>query len=152
MENLVYILKLQKKYNGIYFIKKSLCQNSFRKLLGVFIILLIVSSIIAIFIAKKQNNIYILSCPGIIIFLSLCYIFKLIDKDHMKSINQPLTTKFLNPKYLVFRIQAIKETLQKDNCYNENFLNQTLEECDRYLILEANGTSFILRTLKNQIQ
>ena len=30
-------------------------------------------------------------------------------------------------------------------CYNESFLNKIINECDTYLILEPNKTSFILK-------
>lgn len=143
MENLVYVLKLLRRFNGIYFIKKSLFLNNFRKTLGLFIIVLFTSLIITI--VKERNNFYMLWCIGITSFLSICLIFNLIDKDHKNSINLPLTMKFLKHDYLIFRIQAIKETLQKENRYNEIFLNKALEECDQYLILEANGVSFILK-------
>jgi hypothetical protein len=108
-------------------------------------ILVTVLSFIIILIAKEQNNFYVLSSLTLIIFFQIFLVLKLIDKDHNQSINQPLTMKFLNRDYLIFRIQAIKETLQKEGRYNENFLNITLEECERYLILEANGVSFILK-------
>lgn len=145
MENMVYILKLLNKYNCIYFVKKSLCKNNFRKVISLFIMLLLVLLTIIPFMWNKPNSFYMVLGFALAVFFSLFLVFRLIDKDYKKTINQPLTMKFLKGNYLIFRIQAIKETLQKEGHYNEIFLNKTLEECDRYLILEENGTSFILK-------
>ncbi len=141
MENLVYILKLFKKYNWFYFIKISLCKNIFRNLLGVGVCLLLILSMLAAFYGPLIYSLLLFISFGLLSII----IFKLIDKDHESTIKQPLTMEFLKHNYLILRIHAIKETLQKENRYNEHFLNKTIEECDTYLILEANNTSFILK-------
>lgn len=145
MENLVYVLKLMKKYNWYYFIKNALRKNTARKILGVFLIMLFLSFILIPFIMKPPYSFYILWSGVLTMFLILYFIFWLIDKDYEHSINQPLTMKFLSGDYLILRIQAVKETLQKENLLNEIFLNDVLEECERYLILENNGVSFALK-------
>lgn len=141
MENLVYVMQLLKRYDGFYFIKKSLCKNIYRKLLGIFVALIFSFTLIAAFFEKFYIFFILIS----LFFLLLTGIFELIDKDHKDFINQPLSMKLLKYNYLILRTHAIKDTLQNENLYNKNFLNKTIKECDTYLILEPNTTSFILK-------
>jgi hypothetical protein len=90
MENLVYILKLFKKYNWFYFIKISLCKNIFRNLLGVGACLLLILSMLAAFYGPLIYSLLLFISFGLLSII----IFKLIDKDHESTIKQPLTMEF----------------------------------------------------------